>query len=66
MTAPAPGIDAGAMSYTAGRGITEVLHFTTHRGLLGIFAKEAVLSRERLEADKYIEHIYLLYTLRVR
>lgn len=47
------------MNYAAARGVSEVLHFTTHRGLLGIFAKAAVLSRDRLEADKYIEHIYL-------
>lgn len=40
------------------RGITEVLHFTTHRGLLGIFAKGAVLSRQRLAEEEYLEHVY--------
>ncbi|WP_432830505.1 DarT ssDNA thymidine ADP-ribosyltransferase family protein [Dactylosporangium sp. CA-092794] len=45
-------------AYVAERGITEVLHFTTGNGLLGIFATAAVRSRDRLDADKYIEHIY--------
>jgi hypothetical protein len=41
----------------AARGITEVLHFTTNRGLLGIAAKQAVLSRDLLDSDDYLEHI---------
>jgi hypothetical protein len=40
------------------RGITEVLHFTTNRGLTGILAKGAVLPRARLPEDKYLEHVY--------
>lgn len=42
----------------AQRGITEVLHFTTNFGLMGIAAKNAVLCRDLLDADDYLEHIY--------
>jgi len=40
------------------RQIKEVMHFTTNPGLLGIFATGAVLSRDRLNTDRYVEHIY--------
>lgn len=40
------------------RGIEEVLHFTTNRGLVGIFAARALKARRRLSSDKYLEHIY--------
>ncbi|MGB6161283.1 MAG: DarT ssDNA thymidine ADP-ribosyltransferase family protein [Pseudonocardiaceae bacterium] len=56
---PVPHLDARIMAYAAERGITEVLHFTTDRGLLGIFASGAVLSRDRLETNMYIEHILI-------
>jgi hypothetical protein len=59
MTATDPGIDEAVMKYAAEQGITEVLHFTTARGLVGILAKGAVLSRDRLETDNYIAYIYL-------
>jgi hypothetical protein len=55
---PVPTTDVDIIAYAVARGITEVLHFTTDRGLLGIFACGAVRSRDRLETDKYIEHIY--------
>lgn len=42
----------------ARRAITEVLHFTTNHGVLGMFAVGAVLSRERLPKEKYLEHVY--------
>jgi hypothetical protein len=59
MTTPhIPGADRQIMAYAAERGITDILHFTTSRGLLGIFAKGAVLSRNRLDVDQYIEYIY--------
>jgi hypothetical protein len=45
-------------AYAAERGISEVLHFTTGNGLLGIFATGAVRSRDRLDVDQYIAHIY--------
>jgi hypothetical protein len=56
-TSPAKTSDEVA-AYATERGITEVLHFTTGNGLLGIFATGAVRSRDRLDSDKYIEHIY--------
>lgn len=40
-------------------GITDVVHFTTNKGALGILAAKAVKSRKRLPADKYLEHVYM-------
>jgi hypothetical protein len=42
----------------SGRGIGEILHFTTNKGLTGILAEGAVLSRKRLPQSKYLEHVY--------
>jgi hypothetical protein len=42
----------------ARRQISEVLHFTTNRGLTGILASGRILSRARLGSDKYVEHVY--------
>ncbi|MCV4343460.1 DUF4433 domain-containing protein [Pseudomonas capsici] len=39
------------------RGITEVVHFTTHLGVLGSLAKGALLSRHRLPQEDYLQHI---------
>jgi len=39
------------------RGIRELLHFTTNRGIVGTLAKEALLSRHRLPQEKYLEHV---------
>lgn len=47
------------------RGITEVLHFTTHRGVTGIVAKQKILSRQRLPKEEYLEHVFL-YSCRDR
>lgn len=41
------------------RDISEVLHFTTHRGITGILAKQKILSRKRLPEDEYLEHVML-------
>lgn len=41
------------------RSIGEVFHFTTYRGITGILAKGAVLSRSLLPNDAYLEHILL-------
>lgn len=41
------------------RGITDVVHYTTSRGVLGILASRALKSRERLPEDKYIEHVWV-------
>jgi hypothetical protein len=66
-TVPPPGsgdptaadIDQEVATLVVERGITEVLHFTTApHGLVGICATGAVRSHDRLEEDKYIEHIY--------
>jgi hypothetical protein len=40
------------------RGIREVVHFTTHRGLLGILHSGFVKSRTRLPAEAQLEYIY--------
>ena len=40
------------------RGITQVVHFTTVSGAVGILASNAVKSRSRLPKDKYIERVY--------
>lgn len=45
-------------SIVASRGIDEILHFTTNKGLLGIIAKDEILSRERLDEDDYLEHVF--------
>ena len=41
----------------ADREIEEVLHFTTHRGVVGTLASHALKSRYRLPEDKYLQHI---------
>ena len=55
---PGTARDPAVATYAAERRISEVLHFTTNKGLLGIFATGVVLSRDRLDVDKYLEHIY--------
>lgn len=40
------------------RKITEVLHFTTNEGLLGILYSRALKSRQRLPKEKQLEYIY--------
>lgn len=47
----------GTVDYAHARGITEVLHFTTNRGLIGIFDKGLLLCRDRLDADQRLESI---------
>lgn len=39
------------------REIAEILHFTTHTGLLGILDSRALVSRQRLAANKRLEFI---------
>jgi len=53
-------VNASIVSDAHGRGITEILHFTTSRGLLGILADDAVHSRDHLNEAKYLEHIKVL------
>lgn len=40
------------------RGITSALHFTTNRGILGILASRSLMSRQRLNADAQLKHIF--------
>ena len=40
------------------RGITQVVHFTTVKGAVGILAAKAVKSRALVGEDKYLEHVY--------
>ncbi|UXH38817.1 DUF4433 domain-containing protein [Pseudomonas promysalinigenes] len=44
--------------FIAQRGIESVVHFTTNRGSLGIFACNALKSRQRLNADEQLKHIF--------
>ena len=41
-----------------GRGISQIVHFTTVRGAVGILATQAVKSRKRLPEEKYLEYVY--------
>ncbi|OBJ36570.1 hypothetical protein A5630_06875 [Mycolicibacterium mucogenicum] len=65
ISAPGTGIqdtcghDPAIATVIAERGITEILHFTTAPfGFVGICASGMVRSRDRLDADKYVQHIY--------
>lgn len=42
----------------AKRGIQEVLHFTTNLGLVGVLDSGSLKSRQRLEVDQRLEHIF--------
>ena len=42
----------------AARGIEEILHYTTQRGIYGAVVKDAVLSRRQLELDDELEFIF--------
>ncbi len=39
------------------RGISEVLHFTTNRGIIGTLATGALLSRHLLRQEDYLQHV---------
>ncbi len=40
------------------RGITQVVHFTTLRGAVGVLAAGALKSRARVGEDEYLERVY--------
>ena len=40
------------------RGITEIVHFTTVHGAVGVLAAKALKSRARLREDQYLERVY--------
>lgn len=42
------------------RGIQEVLHFTTNLGFVGCLATKAVLPRNRLKKEQFLQHILTL------
>jgi hypothetical protein len=50
---------SSATPFEAGqrRGVTELLHYTTQKGVHGTIASAALLSRARLDKDDYLEHI---------
>lgn len=50
--------DDAVAGFASDRSIREILHFTTNKGLLGIFATGAVLSRKRLDRHQFVEYIY--------
>ncbi|MBO9708016.1 MAG: DUF4433 domain-containing protein [Caulobacter sp.] len=41
----------------ADAGITEIVHFTTNRGIVGMLAEGGVLSRRALPANSYLENV---------
>ena len=50
--------DPEILTAAQGRRITQVVHFTTLHGAVGILAANAVKSRSRLPEDEYLQHIY--------
>jgi hypothetical protein len=53
-------VSGSIMAFVAERGITEVLHFTTNHGLVGILASGALLSRDDLNAEDLLGSVRLL------
>ena len=53
-----PATDEAVVAYARGRGISEVLHFTTDSGLVGVAATGALQARDLLREEQYVEHIY--------
>src|ERR1700759_5046661 len=41
----------------ARRGVAELLHYTTQKGVQGTIASKALLSRAQLDGDEYLAHI---------
>ncbi len=40
------------------REVTDIVHFTTTKGALGVLASGALKSRKRLPETEYLEHVY--------
>jgi hypothetical protein len=57
-TAETLATDPAVAAFAAERDIQEILHFTTNKGGLGILATGAVLCRDELATENYIESIY--------
>lgn len=58
MSNPEERRDQGVLNFVRERQIPEVLHFTMKNGLVGILASGGVLSRDQLDEDEYVEHVY--------
>jgi hypothetical protein len=58
MSNPEEPRDQGVLNFVRDRQIPEVLHFTMKNGLVGILASGGVLSRDQLDEDDYVEHVY--------
>ncbi|MFZ5495490.1 MAG: DarT ssDNA thymidine ADP-ribosyltransferase family protein [Verrucomicrobiota bacterium] len=46
----------------AKRGITEVVHFTSHLGLTGVLATKALKCKDQLKKEQYLAHILKINT----
>lgn len=46
-------------SAAGARGIDEILHYTTSRGVLGVLASKSLKSRQRLPEDDYLVHVWV-------
>lgn len=55
-----PPSDPAVLRFAQDRGITEILHFTSDSGLLGVAATGALLSRDALRSESYLEYIRVL------
>lgn len=53
-----PASDPAIVAATQERKITQVVHFTTNQGLLGILVEQLLQARALLDKDKYLESIY--------
>jgi hypothetical protein len=54
-----PDNDSDILEIVDERGIERVLHFTTNLGLVGIFATRNIKSRELLNENQYLEHLFI-------
>lgn len=48
----------GIQEITESRRISEVLHFTTNRGVLGVLVTKGLKSRALLNEDQYLEYLF--------
>jgi hypothetical protein len=49
--------DSTIVNWATGRGETEILHFTTNKGLIGILAYGSLLSRDQLREEELLTEI---------
>lgn len=53
-------VNQGVVDYAASRGVNEVLHFTTNRGIVGILSSNAVHARDNLNQEDQLGSVKLL------